>query len=398
MPDTQVLGSETSERSSRPRLTPALAVLLCVVLTDGLLMAGFLYCIQLLRAESILTYKSPKGIFLRAYDHFFEYHVKFSDISIPGTSGPISLRIYAPINTTNPAPVVLVHGFAPNGNQDGYLNTVAGRMASMGYLVTLPTVPAETHMEATPSDLPVIGDAIRWTARRTNQQVAVLGISFAGGLVIPAAAQPSVSPYVKLVVSLSGYNNLESIARYDIHERVTDPYGRPYSGNPPGALFVVSPYLDDLLPPQDAPAVESAIFSENHGETTAQVTLHLTPAQRQEFAELHTMRSPQIRSLYLASLARHHAEFAAISPSSVLGRMRIPLYVIHGYHDRVFPEGEVEWMRKETSGEPNVHILVTPWIAHAFVTEKVTAWQRFRTIDFVEGMLHAAAQRKPLPR
>ena len=65
-------------------------------------------------------------------------------------------------------------------------------------------------------------------------------------------------------------------------------------------------------------------------------------------------------------------------------------------HDPVFPEGEIEWMKQQTRGNPDVHILVSPWISHAFAGEPATRWQRFEVINFTEKMLYRAAHRVSL--
>src|SRR5947208_1080937 len=105
----------------------------------------------------------------------------------------------------------MIHGLVPFGNRDGYLDAVANNLAEMGYLVILPNVPAETQYEMQTSDLAVIGDTIRWAAQKTGQKVSVIGASFGAGLATTAALQPSVVAYVKLIFSLSGYYNLDTI-------------------------------------------------------------------------------------------------------------------------------------------------------------------------------------------
>ncbi len=396
----ETLSTESARRNAtvqngRPKLIVALIWGLLVLV----LLLGFVYYFRLERTSSVLGFRARKAFVLRAYDHFLGFHFTVTDTYIPGTLGPVQIRIYAPVGAKNPPPVILIHGFAPDGNKDGYLNAVAYRLASMGFLVTLPTIPAETHYAVRSSDMTVIGDAIRWTAQTAHQKVSLFGISFSGGLVIPAAAPPAVAKYVKLIFSISGYNNLDSIARYYIRERVNDPYGHPYLGTPPGPLVIVSPYLDDLVPPNDALALGSAIFDQNRGNVSPSdnpALRQMTPAEVNEFKELQTMQAPEMRRRYLHSLERHRAEIAAISPSSVLRQLQVPLYLLHGTHDPVFPEGEVEWTRQETAGKPDVHILVTPWLGHAFVGQPATLWQKFQVLNFCEGMFYRAARRIPI--
>lgn len=124
--------------------------------------------------------------------------------------------------------------------------------------------------------------------------------------------------------------------------------------------------------------------------------IRTNPRDRKKLNELQTADTPQMHQLYLDSLTRHHAEMEAISPISVLHNINVPLYILHGQDDPVFPEGEVEWMRKELAGNRNAHILVSPWIAHAFVGQPATQGERLRVINFGAQLLYEASRPSPI--
>jgi pimeloyl-ACP methyl ester carboxylesterase len=358
------------------------------------------YSFRMLRAAAVLGFMNDKPRPLRVYDRFFGHRIDIADMSIPGRLGPVKIRVYTPIGVSHPKPILIVHGFAPDGNQDGYLNRVARALTEMGYMVVLPNVPAETKFEMLPSDMVVIDDAIRWSAHASGQRVSVFGISFGAGLCIPAALQPAVDGDVKLIFSLSGYNNLDSIARYYLHDRVNDPSGNPYLGNPAGPLLIVTPYLQELVPPDDLQAIRRELDQLKHvqgrrltGDDPS--AHHLNEEERQKLNELETVDTANMHQLYLNTLNRHSAEIAAISPSSVLPRLNVPLYILHGANDPVFPVGEVEWMRLELAGNRNAHILITPWIAHAFVGQPATWWEKLKVINFGSSLLYQASRSAP---
>lgn len=358
---------------------------------------AFSYNYQLLRASVILDHHYEKPIVLRAYERVLGYKVEVSDFKIPDTRQPIAMRVYTPVGKRNPPPMVLVHGLVAEGNQHIYMNQVAEHLAKVGFLVALPTLPAESRFEMRPSDLAVITDSVRWTAQHTGQKVTLVGNSFSGGLIVPAAADPSIAGDVKLIFCNSGYYNLDSIGRYFIHDRVLDPNGTPYQGDPPGPLLIAAEYLDELVPKEDVPDLAAAIdgYHRNDGfelPTSDPVMARLSPREREEFHQIKTADSPEFQRLYLQVLDRHHNEIAAISPSSVLKDLNIPLYVLHSSADPVFPVGEVEWIRKATEGNPDVHILVSPWLLHVAVGSPATAWQKFQVINFCAKMLQQAAK------
>ncbi|HEX3572194.1 MAG TPA: alpha/beta hydrolase [Acidobacteriaceae bacterium] len=386
-----------SESDLRTHKFARARLLLIIVSCVAIGAVAFSYNYQLLRASVILDHHYEKPIVLRTYERLLGYKVEVSDFNIPGARGPIAMRIYSPIGKRNPPPMVLVHGLVAAGNRHLYMNQVAEHLAKVGFLVALPTLPAESHFEMRPSDVTVITDSIRWTAQHTGQKVTLVGNSFSGGLIVPAAAQPAVAGEVKLIFCNSGYYNLDSIGRYFIHDPVLDPDGKPYQGDPPGPLLIAAEYLDELVPKEDIPDLAAAIdgYHRNDGfelPPSDPVMARLTPREREEFHQIKTADSPEFQRLYLRVLDRHRSEIAAISPSSVLKDLKIPLYVLHSSADPVFPLGEVAWIRKSTEGNSDVHILVSPWLLHVAVGSPATPWQKFQVIDFCAKMLQQAAE------
>jgi pimeloyl-ACP methyl ester carboxylesterase len=400
-PSPAVAEDSTRAPSRAGSLFSPLQVVLWLLVAATLCL-GLNYAFRLARAATVLGFshgKKPRP--LRFYDRFFGYKCTMADFSIPGTLGPVQLRVYTPIGKKHPLPILLVHGFAPQGNRETYLNLVAGNLTEMGYTVILPNIPAETQYEMRPSDMTVIGDAIHWGALATGEKVSVFGISFGAGLAIAAAAQPSVVGDVKLIFSLSGYNSLDSISHYYMHDRVADPYGVPYPGHPPGPLLIAYGYLSELVPARDFPAIRQELdrMNHNHKRTVGEDESTILPPddkERQTIDELQTVDTPQMHQHYVDALQRHRVELAALSPASVLPTLRVPLYVLHGRTDPIFPEGEVEWMRKELGGNPNAHILVSPWISHAFVGQPATSWQKVRVISFASQLLYQASLSAPI--
>jgi pimeloyl-ACP methyl ester carboxylesterase len=359
------------------------------------------YGFRMIRAVSVFAFLQQKPRPLRVYDRYFGYRSVFTDASIPSPGGSIEVRIYKPDGKDNGKPILMVHGLVPYGNRDGYLDAVANNLAEMGYMVVLPNIPAETHYEMRTSDLAVIADTIRWTAQTTGQKVSVLGVSFGGGLAIPAVMQPSVKGDVKLIFSLSGYYNLDSIARYYLHDPVYDPSGHLYPGEPSGPLLILSPYLSELVPPGDLGPLqrELEVLKRNQGRhlTNQDATAaSLTPVERAELRHLEAVDTPQVQQRYMQILRRHRDEIAALSPSSVIKRLDVPLYILHGDADTVFPEGEIEWMRKDVAGNRNVHILVTPWIGHALIGQPSTVGQKLEVAKFGADLLAAMSRSAPV--
>lgn len=381
-------------RSARRKAAWALACF-CAA---AVLAAGVSYGFRMIRAVSVFAFLHDKPRPVRVYDRFFGWRALFTDGTIQGSAGPIQIRTYRPYGRMDGTPIVMIHGLVPYGNRDGYLDAVANNLAEMGYLVILPNVPAETRYEMQTSDLTVIGDTIRWVARKTGQKVSVIGASFGAGLATTAALQPGVVADVKLIFSLSGYYNLDTIGRYYIHDRVYDPYGHPYPGHPPGPLFILSQYLDEMVSPEDLKPLsrELNVLKQDAGlrltDRDTSSAEHLSAMQQQELSDLETANTPAVHQLYMDVLTRHRQEIAALSPYTVVKNTPVPLYVLHGSNDEVLPAGEVEWMRKDTRHNPNVHILVSPWIGHAVIGQQSSVLQRLKVAKFGADILVAISR------
>lgn len=353
------------------------------------------------RAVQVFALVQNKARPLRIYDRLLGHRATFTDSTIPGSNGPIDVRIFAPVGRPAGRPIVMVHGLVPYGNRDGYLDAVANNLAELGYMVVVPTLPAETHYEMRPSDLTVIENVINWTARETGQKVSVIGASFGGGLAVSAALSPSVAGHVKLIFMLSGYYNMDSIARYYMHEPVYDPYGRRYQGDPPGPLMILSPYLAELVPSDELSALkqELEVLKSRRGLRVAErdlAVVRLSPNEQRDLDDLETVSTPEIRQRFIAMLARHRQDFEAMSPSAVIGNLNVPLYVLHGVSDTVLPAGEIEWMRKDLAGNPNAHILITPWVGHAAIGQPASLRQKLAVASFGAGILAKISRSAPI--
>ena len=209
-------------------------------------------CYELLRAATVLysfsLKKDPPLVTL--YLRCFGYETTSRDLVISGAKGPIRARVYEPQHLKAPPTILLVHGFAPEGFRHPVLNTLAVRLARTGLRVVIPTIEGESKFQMTTSDLQLIDDSITWSFRAFGQPVSVLGISFGGALAINAAAQPPVAHLVKMIVCISGYNSLDAIGHYYIHDRLYEPSGKPYRGDgpPTGPILFTSQYLDEMVP------------------------------------------------------------------------------------------------------------------------------------------------------
>lgn len=394
------MAGEIVKSGKRAGLERAAAVIICCVVGLVALLAAR----SLLRAASVLYSFSERRppITLQLYQRFFHYADRSTDVTVQGSGGePLNLRLYEPIGRRNPPTIVLLHGTAQEGNRSVSLNRFAMALVHQGFRVVLPTLSAETQYDITAGDLRVIADTVQWASQTAGgDTVSLFGISFGAGLAIPAAMMPPAEGHVRLILHISGYNDLRTIARYYTHEQVVDPTGHPYPQGGPlwGAILFMKPYLDELVPPADVEPIRKAIertviasrFPIREGDP---VMDGLTPEQQARYIRLQLVNDPETRELYRKLIARHDGDFLRVSPASVLHTLNVPLYVLHATADRDLPEGEVEAMRAELPPGADAHFLVTPWMRHVDIRYAVPWRERIRVGSFVASVLSRAAEK-----
>jgi pimeloyl-ACP methyl ester carboxylesterase len=246
-----------------------------------------------------------------------------------------------------------------------------------------------------------VDDAIRWSALASGERVSLFGVSYSGGMVISAAAVPEFADYVKMIFCVSGYNSIDRLGRYYLHDDVRDPASQPYGDTAyVGALApMANQYLDELVPASDIKPLAAAMQMIPLGTPPDEAARaqHLTAPQREMLDDVLNVKTEEMRMRYHALLEHHRAELAEISPMGKINQVGGSLFVLHGYADPVIPRGEAEWTQHEISHKVNVEILITPWMHHALLDLHAPFREKIRVGYFMSQMLDAALRPSRLP-
>jgi dienelactone hydrolase len=308
----------------------------------------------------------------------------------------IPVRIYTPAHVAHPRVIVLIHGFAPDGYRNDYLDLLATRLAWVGFKVVVPNIASEQYLESREQSVSDIGETVKWSARQAHGRVSLFGISFGGGLAVATAEEPTYARDVDMVFDLSGYDSLQRVARYYIHDKVTGPDGVPYPSDPPlaGSLLVSYQHLDEIVPADQVPGLRRAILlliaGRSHPDWDA-AEAPLTRAERLSLSHLLQFDSPQVHAMYVRLIKAHGKEDSAISPDGKFDQLQCPIYVLHGSADSSIPAGEAEWVRHEIPASVEAHFLISPEMSHAFLNPSSTRWQKLDVVFFVADALETAA-------
>jgi pimeloyl-ACP methyl ester carboxylesterase len=355
----------------------------------------------LLRAVTLIygLSRGPSPGFVRLYMRLGQRGVLQQDISVESAGLTIPVRLYTPTRITHAPVIVIVHGLAEDGNRSIYLNKVAQRLADCGYQVVIPDLPASKQLLMRSADLNVIGTVINWSAVRYGQRVSLFGVSFGGGMAIAAAEIPAYADNIKMVFSLSGYNSIDRLGSYYLHDPVFFPDGTPYPRNAYWlhAWLIALQHLDEMVPANDVVPLRSVIFNAESSAaagrrfTVPEILAPLNTEQRQILLNLCEVQSAPTHALYVKLIQTHQAELAAISPQTNLASLKPQLFVAHGTDDTDIPLGESEWTQKEASPASNAQFLFTSRLSHAKLNGAATRWQMLRLVPFVARALKFAS-------
>jgi pimeloyl-ACP methyl ester carboxylesterase len=107
-------------------------------------------------------------------------------------------------------PLVLVHGYAPEGKDEPRVREAAALLARAGFEVAVPTISGLTRGRLRPDDVrPVIA-----TLAARPAPTAVIAVSVGAGPALLAAADPAVRDRVRVVLSLGGYASALELLRF----------------------------------------------------------------------------------------------------------------------------------------------------------------------------------------
>ena len=212
---------------------------------------------------------------------------------------------YVPAGLRGGRPLVLVHGFTPEGKDDPRAREAAALLARAGFEVAVPTIPGLTRGRLRPEDVePVVA-----TLAARSGPTVVLGVSVGAGPALLAAADPRVRDRVSAVVSLGGYASALEVLRFWL----TGAYA---FGEVRGRVV-------------HDPELVRMFVRANADMLTASARAELEAADPEVSARFLATLSPELRR-YLD----------AFSPVSVARDIRARLILVHGRTDRAVPYTE----------------------------------------------------------
>lgn len=302
---------------------------------------------------------------------------------VPWRGGELAARWYLPAERSG-RPVLIVPGVHAGGIDEPRLVGFARDLASMGHPVLTAELPDLARYRVTTRTTDMIEDAARWLADRREHaeadgRIGMIGISFAGGLSVVAAARTAVRDRVAFVMSFGGHGDLPRTLRYLCTGVV--PAGDARPPHDYGVAIILLGVAERVVPAEQAAPLRAAILAfleASHldmvDKARAKTAFEHARALQASLAEpartfmgyVNDRRVDRLGPLLLPHLA-------ALGGDESLSPARAPapsaaVYLLHGTDDNVIPAVESVLLADALRARGStVYQLATPLITHAEV-------------------------------
>ena len=288
--------------------------------------------------------------------------------------GPVRARLYTPQGIANPPGMIVVHGVHHLGVNEPRLMAFSRALAQSGIEVFTPELPDIADYQVTRGSVDIIGAAAQHFARQINAPVGILGLSFAGGESLLAAADPKYAASIAFVMSIGAHEDMHRIAEFFVAGKIARPDGTSVALKPHeyGPLVLIYSHVDEFFPAADNLAAREALklllWEDEPASKTA--AAKLGPASQEKMAHLYDHDSSIFNDAIAQATNRHTAEMAAVSPHNQLQSLHVPVLLLHGAGDDVIPATEMLWLAQDV---PNGYLrgaLITPLLSHVDVAKE----------------------------
>jgi pimeloyl-ACP methyl ester carboxylesterase len=317
-------------------------------------------------------------------------------LTLPTSSAQVRARRYRPISASAPPHILLLHGVHALGIDEPRLVALARALASTGLDVLTPELTTLTHYEVSETVVSDISAIARsWAREQHTAEVGVIGISFAGGLSLMAAAAQGGRAPIGVVLSIGAHEDLTRVCDFYAGRYVRGPESEAVSvaPHPYGPRVLLRGALPRLFSAADLPRAAQALDTYLHDrpKSARELAAGLSPAGREVARVLLDQRPSEMLSGWLLEECQaHRPQLLAASPTGHLRGLQVPVLLLHGTDDPVVPSIETRYLARDVPPELLRGVLVTDLLRHAELKERPDAGQVYRFARFIGRLLALA--------
>ena len=275
--------------------------------------------------------------------------------------------LYSPAKSRPSGAVVLVPGISELGCYHPRLVAFSRILADSGLVVITPDIKKfrNFHITAEP-----IHQVLFWHGEAENLEeiqfpgrIGLAGISFSGTLAIMAAAKPEVRNSVGFVVAIGPYFDLLRCTKTWLETHSDDPESNHYSNTYYARWIVMLAALDLVTENQDRTLLRDVLKRLLLQQDLPPVSGDALTAEGWRWYRLATALPGQPDPELALRIQRHLISnvYPGLDPKSHLGKVKCPVYLIHGTYDDLIPPLESKELHDRLS---NSYLIVSPFLTH----------------------------------
>jgi pimeloyl-ACP methyl ester carboxylesterase len=343
-----------------------------------------------LRAMAVLMrFSSPQAPGFSA--HFAHHPYSEQVITATTAAGPLRYRLYTPQDMRFPSGMVLLHGVHHLGIEEPRLVSFSRALASAGIEVMTPELHDLADYHVVPHSIDEIGLSSGILSRQlANTKVGIMGLSFAGGMALLAASRPEYAGNMAFVLAVGAHDDLARVSRFFAVNAIEKPDGStvPFQAHEYGVLVLAYSHLEDFFSAADIPVARETLREWLWEKSDAALlSAHqMTPEGQHEFDELVHHRG-DLQQQLVGEITKHHEEMEAVSPHEHLGKLTVPVFLLHGSGDSVIPASETLWLEQDVPQKRLQAALISPALVHVSMEQNVSAWQKWELVHFLARVL-----------
>jgi dienelactone hydrolase len=268
--------------------------------------------------------------------------------TISSRSGPVYLDIYEPTSPVPPIPgaregLVLIPGVGDNRQVPQLINLVQS-LARIGVVVEDVTTDTLIANNIAASDSDAVVQAFnylsRWPGVGANR-IGIAGFSGGGTLACLAAADPRIRNRVRFVAMFGSYFNAETVLQVYGRRAIT-VNGKTAPWQPAQyPLEVLANIVASGLPLSDGQLISGAFAPGGQPLTPGQLE-SMSPAAVAAYHLLAGDEPNRVNQNIAAFSPQLHTLLNTLSPSSVISKIRAPIYILHSRDDTSVPITEAD--------------------------------------------------------
>jgi pimeloyl-ACP methyl ester carboxylesterase len=156
-----------------------------------------------------------------------------------------------------------------------------------------------------------------------------------------------------------------------------------------GTVVFEYSHVEDFFPAEDVDAARDTLRSVLHEDFDAarERAKALSSASADKMQHILSHDTAALGPAVLAEIDRLAPQFAAVSPSSHLTGLRVPVFLLHGTGDTVIPASESEWLAHDVPPALLRDVLLSDAIEHVELQGQTKLFDELRLVHFMGDVL-----------